>query len=157
MLVQLHAYAGFPRGLNVINNFETVLTERKKKGIKDDIGTLVKKSSVVEAPNSPSVCWFTSFQTIPPIKTPMLLGCSFKYATKSFTPSLFSRSVSSLRPEKSSSQIEVVVWLKIWWKLLSFRRRVSAMFADCRYFFGVTSVEMTRIPSTSSTSLRKAW
>lgn len=38
ILVQLYAYAGFPRSLNAINTFETVVNERRQKGIKDDLG-----------------------------------------------------------------------------------------------------------------------
>jgi len=34
-LVQLYAYCGFPRSLNAINAFKTVLDERKSKGIND--------------------------------------------------------------------------------------------------------------------------
>lgn len=38
MLVQLYAYAGFPRSLNAINTLKSVLDERKKKGINDKEG-----------------------------------------------------------------------------------------------------------------------
>jgi quercetin dioxygenase-like cupin family protein/alkylhydroperoxidase/carboxymuconolactone decarboxylase family protein YurZ len=38
MLVQLYAYCGFPRSLNAINTFISVLNERKAKGINDPIG-----------------------------------------------------------------------------------------------------------------------
>ena len=38
MLVQLYAYAGFPRSLNALNNMMGVLAERKKKGINDVAG-----------------------------------------------------------------------------------------------------------------------
>jgi 4-carboxymuconolactone decarboxylase len=38
VLVQMYAYAGFPRSLNGINTFMTVLEERKKKGITDTEG-----------------------------------------------------------------------------------------------------------------------
>jgi 4-carboxymuconolactone decarboxylase len=38
ILVQMYAYAGFPRSLNGINTFMTVLEERKKKGITDTEG-----------------------------------------------------------------------------------------------------------------------
>lgn len=34
-LVQLYAYCGFPRSLNAINTFKSVLDDRKTKGIKD--------------------------------------------------------------------------------------------------------------------------
>ena len=38
VLVQLYAYCGFPRSLQGINTFISVLEERKKKGIKDEVG-----------------------------------------------------------------------------------------------------------------------
>lgn len=38
ILVQMYAYAGFPRSLNGINTFMSVLEERRKKGIKDEEG-----------------------------------------------------------------------------------------------------------------------
>lgn len=38
VLVQLYAYCGFPRSLNAITTFMTVLDERKAKGIKDIVG-----------------------------------------------------------------------------------------------------------------------
>jgi 4-carboxymuconolactone decarboxylase len=38
VLVQLYAYCGFPRSLNAINTFMSVLEERKKKGINDETG-----------------------------------------------------------------------------------------------------------------------
>src|SRR5215211_737243 len=38
VLVQMYAYCGFPRSLNGINIFMSVLEERKKKGIKDETG-----------------------------------------------------------------------------------------------------------------------
>ncbi len=38
ILVQMYAYAGFPRSLNGINTFRTVLDARKAKGIKDKEG-----------------------------------------------------------------------------------------------------------------------
>ena len=38
ILVQLYAYAGFPRSLNGINTFIAVMEEREQKGIKDEIG-----------------------------------------------------------------------------------------------------------------------
>lgn len=40
MLVQLYAYAGFPRSLNALNNLMKVLEERKKKAINDAVGTV---------------------------------------------------------------------------------------------------------------------
>jgi 4-carboxymuconolactone decarboxylase len=38
ILVQLYAYCGFPRSLNAINTFKTVVEERKAKGIGDTEG-----------------------------------------------------------------------------------------------------------------------
>jgi alkylhydroperoxidase/carboxymuconolactone decarboxylase family protein YurZ len=38
VLVQLYAYAGFPRSLNGINTFMSVMNERQSKGIKDEMG-----------------------------------------------------------------------------------------------------------------------
>lgn len=38
VLVQLYAYAGFPRSLNGISTFMTVMGERVKKGIQDETG-----------------------------------------------------------------------------------------------------------------------
>ncbi len=38
ILVQMYAYAGFPRSLNGISTFMAVMDERKSKGIKDEIG-----------------------------------------------------------------------------------------------------------------------
>lgn len=51
ILVQLYAYTGFPRSLNGIGTFMTVLEERQKKGIKDEVGREasplpVKKNSI---------------------------------------------------------------------------------------------------------------
>jgi len=37
-LTQLYAYCGFPRSLNAINTFKTILDERKAKGITDSTG-----------------------------------------------------------------------------------------------------------------------
>jgi 4-carboxymuconolactone decarboxylase len=38
ILVQLYAYAGFPRSLNALGTFMTILKERKSKGIEDRSG-----------------------------------------------------------------------------------------------------------------------
>jgi alkylhydroperoxidase/carboxymuconolactone decarboxylase family protein YurZ len=38
ILIQMYAYAGFPRSLNGINTFISVLDERQAKGIKDEVG-----------------------------------------------------------------------------------------------------------------------
>jgi len=45
-LVQLYAYCGFPRSLNALNVYKTVLDERKLKGIVDNTG----KEIVIENP-----------------------------------------------------------------------------------------------------------
>ncbi len=46
-LVQLYAYCGFPRSLNALNTFKTVLDERKEKGISDVEGKpIVVENSV---------------------------------------------------------------------------------------------------------------
>lgn len=41
ILVQLYAYCGFPRSLNAINTFKTVLDERKAKGLEDKLGKTI--------------------------------------------------------------------------------------------------------------------
>jgi alkylhydroperoxidase/carboxymuconolactone decarboxylase family protein YurZ len=46
ILVQLYAYTGFPRSLNGIHVFMTVLDERRAKGIEDEIG---KEATLVPA------------------------------------------------------------------------------------------------------------
>jgi len=46
ILVQMYAYAGFPRSLNGIHTFMAVLDERQAKGIKDEMG---KEASPVPA------------------------------------------------------------------------------------------------------------
>ena len=46
ILVQLYAYAGFPRSLNAIQTFMAVMEERQHKGIQDDEG---KEASPVPA------------------------------------------------------------------------------------------------------------
>ncbi|WP_448672902.1 carboxymuconolactone decarboxylase family protein [Polluticoccus soli] len=40
-LTQLYAYCGFPRSLNAVNTFKTVLEERIAKGITDSIGKAI--------------------------------------------------------------------------------------------------------------------
>ena len=44
-LVQLYAYCGFPRSLNALDTFKTVLDERKAAGIKDNVGKEIMESS----------------------------------------------------------------------------------------------------------------
>jgi alkylhydroperoxidase/carboxymuconolactone decarboxylase family protein YurZ len=46
ILVQMYAYAGFPRSLNGINTFMALMDERQAKGIKDEMG---KETSSVPA------------------------------------------------------------------------------------------------------------
>ncbi|MDR2367842.1 MAG: carboxymuconolactone decarboxylase family protein [Deltaproteobacteria bacterium] len=40
MLVQVYAYAGFPRSLNAITVFQAVVNERKAKGVTDAVGKI---------------------------------------------------------------------------------------------------------------------
>ncbi len=52
VLIQMYAYAGFPRSLNGINAFIKVLEERKEQGIDDEVGadaTLVPKDTDMTA------------------------------------------------------------------------------------------------------------
>ncbi|MBD2872781.1 (R)-mandelonitrile lyase [Paenibacillus arenilitoris] len=59
ILVQMYAYAGFPRALNGINTFMAVMEEREEKGIKDETG---KEASPLPADKS-SVELGTEIQT----------------------------------------------------------------------------------------------
>jgi 4-carboxymuconolactone decarboxylase len=59
ILVQMYAYAGFPRSLNGINTFIGVLEEREKKGIKDELG---KEANPLPA-NKSSIELGTEIQT----------------------------------------------------------------------------------------------
>jgi len=59
ILIQMYAYAGFPRSLNGIDTFMGVLEERGKKGIKDELG---KEPSPMPA-NKSSVELGTEIQT----------------------------------------------------------------------------------------------
>ena len=45
ILVQLYAYCGFPRSLNGINTFKSVLEDRKAKGIVDTTGKAITVNS----------------------------------------------------------------------------------------------------------------
>jgi 4-carboxymuconolactone decarboxylase len=38
ILVQMYAYAGFPRSLNGINSFMDVLESREQKSVRDEVG-----------------------------------------------------------------------------------------------------------------------
>jgi 4-carboxymuconolactone decarboxylase len=58
-LVQLYAYAGFPRSLNGINTFIGVMEDREQKGIKDELG---KEPSPMPA-NKSSIELGTEIQT----------------------------------------------------------------------------------------------
>ena len=59
VLVQMYAYAGFPRSLNGINTFMGVLAERAQKGVKDEPG---KEASPLPA-NKSSIELGTEVQT----------------------------------------------------------------------------------------------
>jgi 4-carboxymuconolactone decarboxylase len=59
VLVQMYAYAGFPRSLNGISTFMEVMEERGKKGIKDETG---KEASPLPA-NKSSIDLGTENQT----------------------------------------------------------------------------------------------
>ena len=59
ILVQMYAYAGFPRSLNGMQTFMGVLEEREKKGIKDELG---KEASPLPADKS-SIELGTEIQT----------------------------------------------------------------------------------------------
>lgn len=75
IMVQIYAYAGFPRTLNALSTFITVLEERKKNGIHDEIG---KDSSPVEI-NENKLKKGTALQT-------KLLGKEMKTSTADFAP-----------------------------------------------------------------------
>jgi len=59
ILVQLYAYAGFPRSLNGLSTFMGVMEERQKKGLKDEAG---REASPLPA-NKSSVELGTDIQT----------------------------------------------------------------------------------------------
>ena len=59
VLVQMYAYCGFPRSLNGISTFMSVMEEREKKGIKDELG---KEPSPMPA-NKSSIELGTEIQT----------------------------------------------------------------------------------------------
>ncbi|RKR04976.1 carboxymuconolactone decarboxylase family protein [Flavobacterium sp. 81] len=75
IMVQIYAYAGFPRTLNALSTFITVLEERKKNGIHDEIG---KESSPVLT-NENKLKKGTALQT-------KLLGKEMKTSTADFAP-----------------------------------------------------------------------
>ncbi|STO19033.1 carboxymuconolactone decarboxylase family protein [Flavobacterium hibernum] len=75
IIVQIYAYAGFPRSLNALSTFITVLEERKKNGIHDEIG---KTPSSIAA-NENKLKRGTALQT-------KLLGKEMKTSTADFAP-----------------------------------------------------------------------
>nr|WP_320145708.1 carboxymuconolactone decarboxylase family protein [uncultured Anaeromusa sp.] len=75
VLVQMYAYAGFPRSLNAINTFMTVIDEREQKGIKDELGA---EASPLPSEKS-SIELGTEIQT-------KLVGAPYKARFSSFTP-----------------------------------------------------------------------
>ncbi|MBT0663660.1 carboxymuconolactone decarboxylase family protein [Geobacter pelophilus] len=77
VLVQLYAYAGFPRSLNAIGTFMTVLEERQKKGVKEEAG---REASPLPA-NKSSIELGTDIQT-------RLLGKPVTGAIYSFAPAI---------------------------------------------------------------------
>ena len=72
VLVQMYAYAGFPRSLNGINTFISVLEEREQKGIKDELG---KEPSPMPA-NKSSIELGTEIQTSLLARVYRLFGAS---------------------------------------------------------------------------------
>lgn len=77
VLVQMYAYTGFPRSLNGINTFITVMDERERKGIKDIVG---KEASPLPAGKS-SLELGTEIQT-------QLIGGPNKAKYNAFTPTI---------------------------------------------------------------------
>jgi len=77
ILVQLYAYTGFPRSLNAIGTFMTVLEERQKKGIKDEVG---REANPLPA-NKSSVVLGTDIQT-------KLVGKPVSGAIYTFAPAI---------------------------------------------------------------------
>lgn len=77
ILVQLYAYAGFPRSLNGLNTFMGVIEERQKKGIKDVPG---KEPSAMPA-NKSSIDLGTEIQT-------RLVGKPVSGAVYTFAPAI---------------------------------------------------------------------
>jgi alkylhydroperoxidase/carboxymuconolactone decarboxylase family protein YurZ len=77
ILVQLYAYAGFPRSLNALGTFMGVREERQKKGIKDELG---KEPSPLPAGRS-SVELGTEIQT-------RLVGRPVTGAVYTFAPAI---------------------------------------------------------------------
>jgi len=77
VLVQMYAYCGFPRSLNGISTFMSVMEEREKKGIKDEIG---REANPLPA-NKSSIELGTEIQT-------RLVGRPVTGATYTFVPAI---------------------------------------------------------------------
>jgi len=77
VLVQMYAYAGFPRSLNGINTLMEVIEEREEKGIKDEIG---KEASPLPT-NKSSIELGTEIQT-------SLVGAPVTGPTYTFAPAI---------------------------------------------------------------------
>lgn len=77
VIVQLYAYAGFPRSLNALNTFIAVMDERERKGIKDELG---RGPNPLPAEKS-SVELGTEIQT-------QLVGAPYKARFISFAPAM---------------------------------------------------------------------
>ena len=77
VVVQLYAYAGFPRSLNAINTFIAVMDERERKGIKDEVG---REASLLPEGKS-SVELGTEIQT-------QLVGAPYTARFVSFAPAM---------------------------------------------------------------------
>ncbi|MCD8284012.1 MAG: carboxymuconolactone decarboxylase family protein [Opitutae bacterium] len=76
ILTQLYAYCGFPRSLNALGNFMSVLDERKARGIADPQGKLPSP-----LPSEPSIKFGTENQT-------KLCGAPVKGALFEFAPAI---------------------------------------------------------------------
>jgi len=77
VLVQMYAYTGFPRSLNAINTFITVIEEREGKGIHDELG---REANPLPADRS-SIELGTEIQT-------QLVGAPYKANFIAFTPAI---------------------------------------------------------------------
>jgi len=77
VLVQMYAYTGFPRSLNAINTFITVMEEREGNGIHDELG---REATPLPTDKS-SIALGTEIQT-------QLVGAPYKAKFLSFTPAI---------------------------------------------------------------------
>ena len=77
VIVQLYAYAGFPRSLNALNTFSAVMDERERKGIKDELG---REASPLPEGKS-SIELGTEIQT-------QLVGAPYKARFIAFAPAM---------------------------------------------------------------------